>query len=110
MDSPAYKNWINKLLKEFVLSGLINIEMFLTHCNFPFADAILEDLRNWRERVQQSIMTSMDVVSGISQTFNQQAQKAGVEINNIHQVVNMMNPRRAVKFYLFLKQITFLLD
>jgi propanediol dehydratase small subunit len=83
------------MLKDFVMNGLIDMEMFLTHSNLPFADALLEDLRNKREQLAQGQITPQQAVSGISQNFNQQAQQTGVDMNNMNQVVNMMNPRRA---------------
>jgi hypothetical protein len=69
--------------------------MFLTHSNLPFADALLEDLRNKREQMLQGQITPQQAVGGLSQNFNQQAQKAGVNMNNMNQVIGMMNPRGA---------------
>jgi hypothetical protein len=94
MDSPTYKGWIDEMLKEFVMNGLIDMEMFLTHSNLPFASALLEDLRNRREQMQQGQMSPQDAVQGLSQNFNDQAAQAGVDMNNMNQVVNMMNPKR----------------
>lgn len=96
MDSPTYKGWVDEMLKEFVMNGLIDMEMFLTHSNLPFADSLLEDLRNRREQVNQGTMTPQDAVNGLSQKFNQQAQQAGVDMNNMNQVVNMMNPIKKI--------------
>jgi hypothetical protein len=94
MDSPTYKNWMDEMLKEFVMNGLIDMEMFLTHSNLPFADALLEDLRNKKEQMAQGQISPQDAVQGISQNFNQQAQNAGVDMNNMNQVIGMMNPKR----------------
>lgn len=94
MDSPTYKGWIDEMLKEFVINGLIDMEMFLTHSNLPFADALLEDIRNRREQMSQGQMSPQEAVNGVSQNFNQQAQQNGVDMNNLNQVVNMMNPKR----------------
>jgi hypothetical protein len=43
----------------------------------------------------QGQMSPQDAVQGVSQNFNQQAQNAGVDMNNMNQVIGMMNPRRA---------------
>jgi hypothetical protein len=56
----------------------------------------LEYLRNRKEQVKQDTMTPQDAVGRLSQNFNQQAQKAGVDMNNMNQVINMMNPRRTL--------------
>lgn len=94
MDSPTYKGWIDEMLKDFVINGLIDMEMFLTHSNLPFADALLEDIRNRREQTSQGTMSPQDAVNGVAQNFNQQAQQNGVDMNNMNQVIGMMNPRR----------------
>jgi len=94
MDSPTYKNWIDEMLKDFVMAGLIDMEMFLTHSNAPFADALLEDLRNKQEQLRQEKITPQQAVSGVSQNFNQQAQQAGVDQGNMQRVIEMMNPRK----------------
>ena len=70
--------------------------MFLTHSNLPFADALLKDLRNKREQMVQGQITPQQAFGGLSQNFNQQAQQAGVDMNNMNQVIGMMNLRRAV--------------
>jgi hypothetical protein len=76
------------------MNGLIDTEMFLTHSNLPFADALLKDLRKKQEQLQNGEISPQDAVGGLSQNFNQQAQKSGVDMNNMNQVVGMMNPRR----------------
>jgi hypothetical protein len=90
MDTPTYKGWIDEMLKEFVTNGMIDMEMFLTHSNLPFADAMLEDLRNKQEQLQQGQISPQDAVKGLSQNFNSQP---GVDQGNINRVSNMMNPK-----------------
>jgi len=89
MDSPTYKQMIDEMLKEFVMNGLIDMEMFLTHSNLPFADALLEDLRNRKEQMQKGTMSPQDAVQGVSEQFSQQQ---GVNQGNLNQVLQMMNP------------------
>ena len=95
MDSPTYKGWVDEMLKEFVMNGMIDIEMFLSHSNLPFSDALLEDLRNKKEQMQQGAISPQDAVNGVSKTFNEQAQGNGVDMNNMNNVIGMMNPKRA---------------
>ena len=77
------------------MNGMIDIEMFLSHSNLPFSDALLEDLRNKKEQMQQGAISPQDAVNGVSQTFNEQAQGNGVDMNNMNNVIGMMNPKRA---------------
>lgn len=90
MDSPVYKNWIDEMLKEFVMNGMIDMEMFLSHSNLPFSQALLEDLRNRKEQIQGGGMTPQEAVSGLSQNFNQ---IANPDQGNLNKAMNMMNPR-----------------
>jgi hypothetical protein len=42
----------------------------------------------------QGQITPQQAVGGLSQNFNQQAQKNGVDMNNMNQVIGMMNPKK----------------
>ena len=90
MDSPVYKNWIDEMLKEFVMNGMIDMEMFLNHSNLPFAQSLLEDFRNRREQLQNGSASPQEAVQGMTDAFNQ---KSGVNQHNLGQVLNMMNPK-----------------
>jgi len=94
MDSPTYKNWMDEMLKEFVMNGFIDMEMFLTHSNLPFSDVLLEDLLKKKEQIQNGQISPQKAVNDVSQNFNQQAQKAGVDMNNMNKVIGMMNPKK----------------
>ncbi len=73
-DSPTYKTYIDDMLKELVMNGLIDMEMFLKHSNFPFSQALLEDIVNKKEQLGAGTMSPQDAVAGVSQTFNNQVQ------------------------------------
>jgi hypothetical protein len=51
---------------------------------------MLEDFINRREQIQQGTLTPLDVVGGLSQNFNPHAQKAGVNMNNMNQVIKII--------------------
>lgn len=87
MDSPTYKSWVDEMLKEFVMGGLIDVEMFLTHSNLPFADALLEDLRNKQEQVQNGQMQPGQAVSQFAQNFNQQANVNPSDIDKASEII-----------------------
>lgn len=91
-DSPTYKSWVDETLKEFVVNGLIDIETFLTHSNLPFAESMLEDLRNKREQMAAGQITPQQAVQGLSQTYNQQS---GVDPNQINKIYGMVNKQAA---------------
>ena len=78
------------MLNEFVMNGMIDMEMFLSHSNLPFSQALLEDLRNRKEQMQGGGMTPQEAVSGLSQNFNQMANP---DQGNLNKAMNMMNPR-----------------
>lgn len=91
MDTPAYKGWIDEMLKEFVMNGLIDIEMFLTHSNLPFAQALLEDVRNRQEQIQQGTESPQNAIAGLSQTFQNQQ---GVDVENINKMSQRFLPNQ----------------
>lgn len=45
-DSPIYRGVIDAELKEFLMAGLINFETYLQHTSLPFAETLLEALKN----------------------------------------------------------------
>lgn len=91
-DSPTYKSWVDETLKEFVIGGLIDIEMFLQHSNLPFAESMLEDIRNKREQMAAGQLSPQQAVQGLSQSYNQQS---GVDPNQINQIYGMINKKAA---------------
>ena len=51
-DSPVYRNVIDEALKEFLMSGLINFETYLQNTSLPYADTLLETVRNGQQQAQ----------------------------------------------------------
>lgn len=49
-DSPVFKALNDEMLKDFVLQGLIPLEMFLSNTDFPFSKRMLEELQNMKEQ------------------------------------------------------------
>ena len=90
-DSPTYKSWIDDMLKEFVMSGLIDMEMFLSHSDLPFSESLLEDIRNKQEQMAQGQINPQQAVQGLSQNFNQQS---GADPTKINQLYGMINQKR----------------
>ena len=52
-DSPVFKAVNDEMLKEFTLQGLLPLEHFLKHTDFPFSKPLLEDIQNTREQAEQ---------------------------------------------------------
>lgn len=52
-DSPVYRGIIEDALKEFVVAGLIDLEMYLKNSTLPFADNLLSDIQKRKESALQ---------------------------------------------------------
>ena len=52
-DSPVYRNVIDEALKEFLMNGLIDFETYLANTSLPYADTLLETVRNKRQEMAQ---------------------------------------------------------
>lgn len=87
-DSPTYKNWVDDMLKDFVLQGMIDMEMFLSHSNLPFAEALLEDLRNKKQQVEQGSLNPKDAANQLQASY---VQKSEADMNKINQLSFMIN-------------------
>jgi hypothetical protein len=48
-DSPVYRGIIEDVLKEFVVNGFIDMEMYLKNSTLPFADNLLADIQKRKE-------------------------------------------------------------
>lgn len=86
-DSPAYKSIIDDALLNMVDKGLIDLKMALPHINMPWAQALLEDVTNSQEQIQQGAVNPQDAVNGLAQKFNQEA---GVDPAQIQQLAQMI--------------------
>lgn len=70
MDSPVFKAVNDEMLKDMVTQGLIGIEQFLKHTDFPFSKPLLEDLQNTREQVTNGQQSPMDAVQQLGNKQN----------------------------------------
>jgi len=52
-DSPVYRGIIEDVLKEFVVGGFIDLEMYLKNSTLPFADNLLADIQKRKEEAMQ---------------------------------------------------------
>jgi len=52
-DSPVYRGIIEDVLKEFVVGGFIDLEMYLKNSTLPFADNLLSDIQKRKESAMQ---------------------------------------------------------
>lgn len=86
-DSPAYKGWVDEMLKELVLQGLIDVEMFFKHSNFPFSEAMLEEIKNKREQMVQGQISPNEAATQVN---NKYVQQPGVDPNKIAQIAGMV--------------------
>lgn len=71
-DSPVYKSIMEDTLTQFVMKGLIDIEMWAENTTMPFATSFLESIRKRKEQVQAG--DPRGAVAGLAQD----AQAAGV--------------------------------
>lgn len=51
-DSPVYRNVIDEALKEFLMAGMINFETYLQNTSLPYADTLLESVRQAKGQAQ----------------------------------------------------------
>lgn len=87
-DSPAYKGWVDEMLKELVMQGLIDVELFFKHSNFPFSETILEDIRNNREQMQAGNITPQQAAGNVAQSYYSNG--PGVDPNKISKLAGMV--------------------
>ena len=68
-DSPVYRNIIEESLKEFLMNGMIDIETYLVNSSLPYAETLLESIRNRRNEMQQN---PQGAIQGMQQDPNLQ--------------------------------------
>ena len=77
-DTPVYRQIIDDSLREMMLAGLIDLEMYLENSSMPFADKLLENVRQRKEEVQ---------AGGMPQQFSQE------EMQQIEQAAQQGDPK-----------------
>lgn len=83
-DSPTYKTWVDEMLLDLWKQGVIDVTMFLKHSNLPFAEALMEDINNTNEQVNNGTMTPGAAINGIANKFNQQPGVNPAAINQLY--------------------------
>lgn len=63
-DSPVYRNVIDEALKEFLMNGLIDFETYLSTTSLPYADTLLETIRN---KKQDAMNDPQGTIQGMQQ-------------------------------------------
>ena len=53
-NSPVYKTLSDEILKDFVMKGMLPLENFLKHTDYPFSKSLLEDIQNTKEQMAQA--------------------------------------------------------
>lgn len=67
-DSPVYRTMMDETLNNFVMKGLIDIEMWAESTSMPFAQTFLESLRKRKEQAQTDPQGAVAGLSGDAQT------------------------------------------
>ena len=74
-DSPVYRNIIDESLKEFLMNGLIDFETYLANTSLPYADTLLESVRN---RKKQAVNDPQAAIQGLQQDVQANPQAMGM--------------------------------
>lgn len=85
-DSPTYKSWMDDMLLDMVKEKLIGLEQALPHVNAPWAQPLLEDLKQSQEQIQNG-GNPQEAINGLAQNFNQ---KSGVDPAQVQQLAQMI--------------------
>lgn len=78
MDTPVYRNMIEDILMTLLENQSIDVEMFLDHTSMPFADKLLQSIRQRKEEIMQGVQGQ-----GIPPELMQQAQGASPQAMNL---------------------------
>ena len=83
-STPAYRQTMNDYLLQFWQAGQLTLIQLLEHGDFPFADALIQDLQS-----QQQQMAQGQVPQGIDPKLLQQSQQ-GTDMNAVNQAYQML--------------------
>lgn len=67
-DSPVYRTAVEDTLIQFVMKGIIDLQMFLENTTMPFKQNLLESLR---KRQEQAMINPQAAVMGLAQDVQQ---------------------------------------
>ena len=77
MDTPVYRQIIDDMLFQLLQAQMIDISMFLENSSLPFADRLLEQIRQRQQEMQQGVMPGQPIDPALMQQVQQQAQQNG---------------------------------
>lgn len=83
-STPAYRQTMNDYLLQFWQAGQLSLVQLLEHGDFPFADALIQDLQSQQEQMAQG-----QVPQGVNPELLQQA-KQGADMNAVEQAYQAM--------------------
>lgn len=83
-STPAYRQTMNDYLLQFWQAGQLSLVQLLEHGDFPFADALIQDLQSQQEQMAQG-----QVPQGVNPELLQQAQQ-GADMNAVEQAYQAM--------------------
>lgn len=86
MDTPVYRQIIDDMLFQLLQAQMIDIGMFLENSSLPFADRLLEQIRQRQQEMQQGMMPGQPIDPALMQQVQQQAQQ-----NANPQAMDMIN-------------------
>jgi len=79
LDTPVYRQIIDDMLFQLLQGQMIDITMFLENSSLPFADRLLEQIRQRQQQMQQqgAIPQGGAIDPQLMQQIQQQAQQNG---------------------------------
>ena len=87
MDTPVYRQIIDDMLFQLLQAQMIDISMFLENSSLPFADRLLEQIRQRQQEMsQQGAIPGQVIDPALAQQVQQQAQQKANP-----QVMDMIN-------------------
>lgn len=82
--TPAYREFTNQYLLQFWQAGQLSLIQLLEHGNFPFADALIQDLK-----AQEQQAANGEIPQGVSPEVLQQAQQ-GADMDAVNRGYEML--------------------
>ena len=87
-NTPVYKQIINDTLFQMLNAQFIDVEMYLEHVSLPFADALLADIRQKKEKLAQGEVGQLD--PSMMQQVQQNADPRAIELAQKAMGLNQM--------------------
>jgi len=87
-NTPVYKQIIDDTLFQMLNAQFIDVEMYLEHVSLPFADALLADIRQKKEKLAQGEVGQLD--PSMMQQVQQNADPRAIELAQKAMGLNQM--------------------